>query len=58
MFHSKTEVKTQFHLDIHNHWLTSGWVNSMHIQVKYANSNHGTYSQLYVSKVTCIQLGL
>jgi hypothetical protein len=30
----------------------------MDMRVKYANSNHGSYNKLYVSKVTCTELGL
>jgi len=30
----------------------------MDMQVKYADSNHGSHNQLYVSKVTCTELGL
>lgn len=30
----------------------------MVMQVRYANSNHGSYNQLYVLKVTCTELGL
>jgi hypothetical protein len=30
----------------------------MDMQIQYADSNHGSYSQLYVLEVTCTQLGL